>query len=310
MKSAITSVADAVSEKVFSITTADGFSLSATSYKASQPIATIVIAGATGVPQAFYRRFAIFAAQQGYTTITFDYRGIGKSKPYSLQEFDASFIDWATLDLAAVIDTVAYQSTVPTFMVGHSFGGHAFGIISNHHKISGVYVFGTGAGWHGWMPWQEAIRVKVMWSVVLPALTRWKGFTPMSTLGMGEDLPYSVYQQWKHWCQFPHYFFDDPEAAHLTAEFTKVRTPIIAANAIDDLWAMPRSRDAFMKGYCNAPVTTLDIPLTPSLSSIGHMGYFRANAVPLWNAVLTWFNQLIPTTSEASIAICQPTDKA
>ena len=295
MNLAISPVSNTVNEKTFSITATDGFSLAATRYEAIQPIASIIVAGATGVPQAFYRRFAVFAAQQGYSTITFDYRGIGKSKPFSLKEFDASFIDWATLDLAAVVDAVTASSTIPTFIVGHSFGGHAFGLISNHHKIDGLYVFGTGAGWHGWMPWQEAIRVKAMWNVVLPALTRWKSFTPMSMLGMGEDLPYSVYQQWKHWCQFPHYFFDDPEATHLTAEFAKVRTPIVAANAVDDLWAMPRSRDAFIKGYRHAAVTTVDIPLTATLPAIGHMGYFRANAVPLWQAVLAWFDQLAVT---------------
>lgn len=37
--------------------------------------ATIVIAGATGVPQQFYQRFSRFAADNGYRTVTFDYRG-------------------------------------------------------------------------------------------------------------------------------------------------------------------------------------------------------------------------------------------
>lgn len=297
MKSMNSNASEEITEQTFTITARDGYSLTATRYEANHPIANIIVAGATGVPQAFYRRFANFAAQRGYTTITFDYRGIGRSKPRSLKGFDASFLDWARLDLAAVVDSVASQS-VQTFMVGHSFAGHAFGLLPNHHKIARFYTFATGAGWHGHMPRLEALRVKTMWNVVLPALTFWKGYTPMSMLGMGENLPYGVYAQWKHWCQFPHYFFDDPAMTQLHAQFAEVRTPIIAANAVDDLWAMPQSRDAFVQAYRNADVTRIDIPLSHTLPAIGHMGYFRESAAPLWADVLDWFDQC----SEAACA--------
>lgn len=279
-----------INEQLFTITASDGYSLSATRFNAPQPIANIIVAGATGVPQAFYRKFAKFAAQRGYTTTTFDYRGIGQSKPDCMKNFDASFLDWATLDLAAVVDAVSNHQS-PLFMVGHSFGGHAFGLLPNHHKIARFYTFATGAGWHGYMPALEAMRVKMMWEIILPALTKLKGYTPMSMLGMGENLPYGVYAQWKYWCRFPHYFFDDPAMEDLTAQFAEVRTPIVAANAVDDLWATPQSRDAFMQGYRNAPLTCLDITLSTALPKIGHMGYFRADAEPLWEPALNWFNQ-------------------
>ena len=45
-----------------------------------------------------------------------------------------------------------------------------------------------------------------------------------------------------------------------------------------------------MQGYKNAPVICKDISLTSSMPKIGHMGYFRAHAVPLWDEVLDWFN--------------------
>jgi hypothetical protein len=74
---------------------------------------------------------------------------------------------------------------------------------------------------------------------------------PSGMLGMGEDLPLGVYRDWRRWCSFPHYFFDDPG---------RVRTPIVATNSLDDRWAPPRSRDAFLeKGYRNAPVERIDI---------------------------------------------------
>ena len=57
---------------------------------------------------------------------------------------------------------------------------------------------------------------------------------------------------------------------------------------------MPASRDAFMQGYRNAPLVTKDIDPRASGGRIGHMGYFRANAEPLWDDMLAWFADLRP----------------
>jgi len=272
----------------------DGFRLSATCYEpAGVPQAHLVVAGATGVPQGFYRRFALHAAQHGYRTLTLDYRGIGQSAPASLRGFEMQYLDWAHFDLAAAVEAMA-DDTRPLFMVGHSFGGHAFGLLPNHHRVARFVTFATGAGWHGWMPPLERVRVLAMWRVLGPLLTRWKGYLPWSLLGMGEDLPLNVYRQWRHWCRFPRYFFDDPAMAGVEARFAAVRTPILAANALDDSWAPPRSRDAFMAAYRQADVRAVDIDprrFGPEARGIGHMGYFRPSARPLWDEVLAWFAQ-------------------
>lgn len=266
---------------------ADGYRLSALCYGAMGPLAGhLVVAGATGVPQRFYRRFAEYASAQGFTTLTLDYRGIGQSRPVSLRGFEMNYLDWAQQDLAAAVDAMSTDDT-PLFMVGHSFGGHAFGLLPNHDRVARFYTFATGAGWHGWMPRAEQLRVLALWRVIGPALTRWKGYLPWSLLGMGEDLPLNVFLQWRHWCQYPRYFFDDPDMSHLAARFAAVRTPIMAATALDDRWAPPRSRDAFMAAYANSGWQAVD--LAPTRGAIGHMGYFRPEGVPLWDSALDWF---------------------
>ena len=285
-----------------SIVAADGFRLSATHYPAPGPLrGRIVVAGATGVPQRFYRRFALYAAARGHATLTLDYRGIGQSRPADLRGFRMDYRDWARLDLAAAIDHAGQQPgpARPLFVVGHSFGGHAFGLLPRPHGVAGLYTFATGAGWHGWMPPLERLRVWAMWRLLGPVLTRWKGYLPWSLLGMGEDLPLDVYRQWRQWCRHPRYFFDDPEiAAEVAASFDRIRTPIVAANALDDRWAPPASRDAFMAGYRHAPWRALDIdPATAGLGPIGHMGYFRARSQPLWQDALNWFESL-PTPGD------------
>jgi predicted alpha/beta hydrolase len=107
---------------------------------------------------------------------------------------------------------------------------------------------------------------------------------------MGEDLPIGVYRQWKHWCSFPRYFLDDPQVPEIAEGFAAVRTPILALNATDDLWAPPRSRDALMSGYSNAQWHGVDIdPAAAGLGKLGHMGYFRPHAQALWAGALAWF---------------------
>lgn len=272
--------------------TRDGYPLTALRYAASgPPRGQLIVAGATGVPQLFYRHFAEFASSQGYTTLTLDYRGIGLSRLRSLKEFRMAYLDWAHQDLAAAVDSMAHDS-LPLFMLGHSFGGHAFGLLPNHDCVARFYTFATGAGWHGWMPPAERIKVSLMWHLVGPLLVRWHGYLAWSKLGMGEDLPLGVYRDWKHWCRFPRYFFDDPAMAHVAARFDQVTTPIVAANALDDLWAPPASRDAFMSGYRGTRWQGVDIdPQRIGLGAIGHMGYFRRTAQPLWHDVLRWFGE-------------------
>ena len=276
---------------------ADGYRLGALLYPApGTPRAHLVVGGATGVPQKFYRRFAEHAASRGFSTLTLDYRGIGASRPATLRGFKMDYLDWARQDLAAAVEHMAPATDrdLPLFMVGHSYGGHAFGLLPNHAKVARIYTFATGAGWHGWMPPLERLRVLAMWRVIGPLMTRWKGYLPWSLLGMGEDLPLPVYRQWRQWCSYPRYFFDDPTMAseHLAERFAEVRTPIVAANALDDLWAPPRSRDAFMAAYRNAAVETINLDTVGSgLGPIGHMGYFRPAALPLWQNMLDWFGQ-------------------
>jgi predicted alpha/beta hydrolase len=282
---------------------ADGVRLAATRYPAATPLrGRIVVGSATGVPQGFYRRFARFAQAHGYETLTLDYRGIGLSAPATLAGYHVDYLDWGRLDLAAAVDACA-DDGVPLFLVGHSYGGHALGLLPNHRRIERAALFATGAGWHGWMPPLERLKVLAMWNLAGPVLTRWKGYLPWSLLGMGEDLPLSVYRQWRQWCRSPRYFFDDPAMLEIHAAFARVTTPILAVNASDDRWAPPRSRDAFMQGYTGSDWRGIDIDPRHGRGAIGHMGYFRPRAEPLWRATLDWFEADWPDQASFAAAL-------
>ena len=281
------------------LTAADGYELVALLYRSTvKPRAHLVVGGATAVPQGFYKRFAEHAARRGFDVLTLDYRGIGQSAPASLKGFRMDYLDWGRLDLAAGIQAMQTDG-VPLYVVGHSYGGHALGLLPRPESVDGAWTFATGAGWHGWMPPLERLRVLFMWRVLGPVWTRMAGYLPWSKLGMGEDLPLDVYRQWRDWCRFPRYFFDDPRMQAITERFDDVRFPIVAVNALDDAWAPPASRDAFMPGYRNSTVRAVTIdPRQNQLGAIGHMGYFRPKAKPLWDEALDWFESL-PTLRQA-----------
>jgi predicted alpha/beta hydrolase len=275
------------------LTTQDNTTITAMQYACVKPRAQIVLAGATGVPQGFYKRYALAANKAGFNILTLDYRGVGQSKPQSLKGYKMDYLDWGAQDLAAAVDH-ASSYTHPIFVVGHSYGGHAIGLLPNYAKIEAAYVFGTGAGWSGWMPPLERVKVNIMWKLIAPLFVKKYGYLAWSKLGMGEDLPKDVYRQWKHWCQFPHYFFDDPSMAHIHEQYAAFNKPIIAANATDDKWAQPRSRDAFFKGYSGAEVTSVDIhPSKVGMKVIDHMGYFKKEAGLIWEDTFDWINQTL-----------------
>lgn len=253
--------------------------------------AQLIVAGATGVPQGFYRRFAAHAARRGYLTLTLDPRGIGASLGPGPRHITASLLDWARLDLQAALHAWTHPQR-PLAWVGHSLGGHALVMMQDVGAVRRAWGLGVGAGWHGWMPLPERWRVWALWRLAAPVVTAIAGYLPWSRLGMGEDLPLDVYRQWRRWCSLPRYFFDDPLMASELVAAADLRVPAVMANALDDLWALPRSRDAFMGALPHMPWWPRDIdPRAYHLPHIGHMGYFRPSAQRLWDELLDDLDQ-------------------
>src|SRR5690349_3599657 len=102
-----------------SVPTADGLALGITEFEpAGPPRGVVVINAATAVKRRYYERFALYLAQHGFAVVTYDYRGIGESRPANLRGFNARMQDWGTLDQPAVIDhALAWQPNVPLAVI-------------------------------------------------------------------------------------------------------------------------------------------------------------------------------------------------
>ena len=119
----------------------DGFPLAATRFapRTSRGIA-LIISSAMAVPQTYYAEFARAAAERGFDVLTYDYRGTGSSRPApherSLRGMRATASDWMRLDFEGV-HRWARRELEPqrVAVVGHSFGGNAFGLAPSAHCI-------------------------------------------------------------------------------------------------------------------------------------------------------------------------------
>jgi predicted alpha/beta hydrolase len=278
------------------IATSDGVEISARFYDDGLTSKTtrgaVLIVPAMGTPQLYYESFATWLASQGYTVVTFDYRGIGASRSGSLSGFRADILDWARLDCAAVMDAlVEHAPTAPLYWIGHSLGGQILPLVPHHARLSKAVMIASGSGY-----WREnsvpARRyVLWLWYVVVPIAVTLCGYFPGKTLRKVGDLPKGVMMQWRRWCLHPEYALGD--GAEMRAKFAAVRTRIVALTFQDDEYLSARSMESLQSFYENAPVSIKQItPQDIGLKRVGHFGFFRAQF-----ADSLWRNYLIPELS-------------
>jgi predicted alpha/beta hydrolase len=263
----------------------DGYELAATRFDAGKDaVATVLIGGAMGVAQRYYAPFAQWLATRGYTTLTFDYRGIAKSAPKNLRGFDATVTDWATLDCAAMIDA-AVAGGKPVVWLGHSLGGQILPMVPNAHKVSRMAMVAAGNGHWRYHEPRMQLTTALLWFVVAPAAIAIAGYFPGRRLGMVGDLPAGVMRQWRRWCLHPRYCVG---VEGLDAEYAAFTKPVRALSFTDDEFMSARNTDELYALYSG---TTIDeqrlAPHESGLERIGHFGFFRQeNQQALWPRAL------------------------
>ena len=286
----------------------DGYALAGTVYtpEASAP-PTVVIASATAVRRRYYDAFAQFLAARGFRVLTFDYRGIGDSRPPRLRGFPAVMHEWGELDLAAVVDGAAEQwPNAPLLLVGHSVGGQLVGFVDAVDKLQAVVSVGAQSGyWRHWPRGPKALRMALNWYALIPGVSRAAGYVP-GFLGIGEDLPAGVALEWAAWGRRPHYLLDGhPERA---VRFARYRGPWRAYSVSDDPYAPRAAVDALLAFYTGAQIEHIHLrPAELGVPAVGHFGFFRERfRDSLWTDTAQW---LAERAGCAPKAACYPAPK-
>jgi len=268
----------------------DGYTLAATVFTpAAPPGRAVLINAATAVPRKIYRGFAAYLAEQGCAVLTYDYRGIGGSRPASLRGFAVRMRDWAALDVTAAIDHMrGVWPNLPLVAVGHSFGGQALGLVPNNREISRALFVAAQAGYWRLFLAPEKYRVYALLRLIGAPIARVLGYVP-GKLGIGEDLPRDVFLEWTGWVMKPRYFFDDATLQALE-NFPKYRGALRAICLTDDPWATPPAVDLLCSGFTGTVAERIDIrPGDAGAAKIGHFGFFRPeHRDTLWRDAAEW----------------------
>lgn len=282
-----------IASEPFRVAARDGLPLAATVYRprSTTPVERVVlVCSAMGVRRDYYASFAEHAAERGAAVITFDYRGIGGSRPASLRRSRATLGDWGRLDLPALIDWAA--ETFPgrrLSAVVHGVGGQILGLAPNAGALGDVLALGAQSGYWGHWRGTERLRVLALWTLWIPVLSRLVGYFPSRRLGLGEDLPAGVAREWAFWGRQPEYLMGclDPEER---ARYAAFRGRLRALGALDDFFAPPAAVAAFVRFYPAAAGEHHTLrPAELGLESIGHFGYFRERVGQrLWPRELDW----------------------
>jgi predicted alpha/beta hydrolase len=257
------------------ITTSDGATLRGTLYEASGDRA-IVIAGAMGAPRRYYDAFARYAAERGFTVLTFDYRGMGESK-----HDHAKLADWGRFDIPAAIDFVKPRAVT---LIAQSVGGQVAGMAPNLTSVQRIVFVAAQSGY--WRLWTglRRYRIGLLWLLML-SVTRILGFFPARFVGLGrENLPRDVAIEWARWIRHPDYQFGFGQQIDLRG-YASYGGPMLAWSFDDDGLAPRLNVEVLLRRYSGASIDHRHV----IEHGVGHFGFFRSGiGEPFWDQTLDW----------------------
>lgn len=309
--------AAAIAPEPFACAAADGVPIrgfawrGAASGQALRPV--VVINPATSVRCRYYARFAGFLAAHGFDAVTYDYRGIGESRPGRLRGFAGSWFDWGRLDCDAVLRHVAREFPgQPIDLVAHSIGGVLLGLAPSAARLRRVVT--VGAQYAYWRDYAARARLGMLakWHVAMPLLTLALGYFPGRRLGWLEDTPRGVVRDWvlsrarleDRWPR------RSGEEDALRRAFQRVTAPILAISVTDDPFGTVAAVERTLAYFTGSPRTHLRIaPGDIGVPAIGHFDFFNSRfAASLWTLPLAFLasGQLPPAHPGRVVATSPP----
>jgi predicted alpha/beta hydrolase len=244
----------------------------------------------TGIPQKVYSNLAIYLTQYGYVTVTYDYRGIGNSKPKNLKGFEAKIEDWGILDMTSIFDWIISEfPNEKKIIIGHSMGGQLVGLMDNYQKIDKLVLIASSTGYWKDMSSPYKWLMPPLWFLFVPLTTFIYGYANAKKIRQGENLPKGVAIQWRNWCINPNYFDEHFQKSNTSLFFDKLRIPLKSIQIKDDPIANEITSNKILKYYKIANIEIEKIsPEQLGVKKIGHTGFFsRQFKDTLWKNLKT-----------------------
>jgi predicted alpha/beta hydrolase len=247
----------------------------------------LLINSATGVKQQIYFSFAQFFAEKGFTVITYDYRGIGLSKPQKMRNFKSSMRVWGSQDYRAltqfIIKIFPYHQK---FCLGHSVGALILGMNEDSEIFDEFFFVGTQNAYIGNLKWRTKIEALLGFGIVQPVSTELLGYFPAHWFGLGESLPKNCAYDWR-------ILILNPKSTNKlllkTEDFSKdLKQKVFVIQAEDDAWLTEKGVKSLLNDtYPNLKPRYRLIKTSESeKGEIGHVNFFRSYNKNLWEIIL------------------------
>jgi predicted alpha/beta hydrolase len=247
-----------------------------------------------GIAAARYGHFAAFLAQARLPTLTYDYRGIGMSRPAALRGFKATLEDWSELDCAAAVSWLrARFPRAEMIGIAHSVGALLLGGAANAGEQARLALIGGHTGYYGDYAKRYRLPMRVFWHALMPAITGVVGYFPARRLGIGDDIPAGVALQWAA-RRSPELrpAAAAPGAARVRSLLERcaaLERPALVVSISDDAFATAAGVGRLMACYPRlSPLQRIEFtPADAGVRRIGHFGFFgRRTGAALWPRLL------------------------
>ncbi len=239
----------------------------------------------------YYHRYARHLTRHGFNVLTYDYRGIGASKPESLRGCSYRWRHWGERDFDAALTFMHTRDpSKPLMVVGHSIGGFLPGLAPRAPLIHRMLTVGAQYAWCGDYAPRERLGLILKWHVAMPVITALSGYFPdKSSAGWKTCPPVSPTNG----------AFAGPsssaatrarERADVLARMSAVTAPILAVSLSDDEFGTVPAIRRTLRYYTGAPRTAVALqPADYGLSRIGHFDLFHdRHASGFWLDTLLW----------------------
>lgn len=251
----------------------------------------LLINSATGVKQHVYFSFAQYFSERGFTVITYDYRGIGLSKPEHMKGFNASMRIWGSKDYKAVTTYIRIRfSEYEKYCLGHSVGALILGMNKDSEIFQELFFVGTQNAFVGNLKFKTKIEAYLGFGIAQPLATQLLGYFPAHWFGLGESLPKNCAYDWRT-------LILNKKSTNSLLEkiddYSKNLTQkVFVVRAEDDVWLTDKGVKSLLNDtYPNLKPTYRLIKTSESeKGEIGHVNFFRSYNKKLWNIIL---NELI-----------------
>ena len=270
------------------ISTKDQYQLSAHIFKPEKSNEKIIlINSATGVKQQVYFSFAQSFAEQGFTVITYDYRGIGLSKPEKMRNFKASMRTWGNEDFKRLTEFVIEKfPDYQKFCLGHSVGALIIGMNENSKVFERFIFVATQNAFIGNLKWKTKLEAFFGFGFAQPFFTELFGYFPAHWFGLGESLPKNCAYDWRT------LILNRRSTGKLllkTNDYSKkLNQKVLVLYAEDDVWLTDKGVKSLLNDvYPNLKPDYRFLQTSESeKGEIGHVNFFRSYNKKLWNIIL------------------------